>query len=564
MNNKRTLALMLCLLLIFTVAAPYAAFADEAASEDQTLEAVNATETATAAPTEKPKTTARAEVPESEGETAEEPPLEAETPEPSATVAPTSDPTGSPMALVYPDTTYSAKQGETITIWLPIVYKLNGAEYYSNRSSATDGVLIDTYSVMDSSYFDQALATEINQMFLTLKTKSMPFTAASMTEANGSDARYVVKGGINQGWAVFDLTVKSGAAVKTHKVPFTLYWTDANGGTGQTDVSVKVKVTKKSSSSSGSSGGGSGTPTNKALPVARLIIDNVHTEPKNPKAGDAFDIVITLVNTSKTLYLQNLLLSYSVADDALLPAGEATNYIYIKKINADARYEQRIPVVSQPELSSKLVKVDVAVEFEDKKMAALSASQTLTIAVQPVQRIKVDELKLPTGSVVALDNYDISVNVANTGKTKLYNLSASVVSDDPNLSTAGSTFYGGDLDPAASKTLELSCTPIEEGSYSGRVEITYEDELGVAVPPVIKEFSFTANPEETYDYGFEETDPYAPVEPVPQSVSALSIMGMLPWQLYVALAVLLLLVIVSMTVSAARRRRRAFEDDEMD
>lgn len=473
---------------------------------------------------------------------------------------------------------YSGSQGEELSINIAAAYLFNGTRFVSN--DAEYGGQIDEYveGILPSTFSQGFVSsTDIRQMSLQVSTQNSPFGVNSISKANGNryassiviDARDIpeeyregLSGPINKGLASFPLVISNSTKGGTYNVPFILSWTDSANNSFSTEVYVTVKVSKKSNSGGGGGGGG-GISTPKTLPQARLYIDSVRTEPEKPKAGDDFELVLSMINTSKQQYLQNLLISWTASDDVLMPAGEKTNQIHIKRLDADSTTELRIPVESLPELPNKLVKVDVNMEFEDSKVASHTESQSLIVTVLPVQRVKVDDPKLPSSVPMAGEEYELQIPITNSGKTPLYNVTARIVSDNDDL-IIGSPANIGTIEPGANKTGDLDVTPIEEGNYQAQIEITFENESGDKGDPIYKELNFTATELSDDDYNYFDESQYISETPVPEMPSAQAIMAMLPWQLFAGVGLLLMLLIVSMSVSARRRRRRAMEDDEME
>lgn len=486
------------------------------------------------------------------------------------------------VVLANPSLSYTAKQGDKLTINIPIAYFKTGdtaANYISNKAM-TGGQINEYVEGTLPSSFHQEFVTDTNITAMSAQIGSgSPFSNASVSTANGDRFATAIalpvedvpealrtdlppSGSANKGLATFPVTVASGAKVATHDVPFKLSWTDGNGS-HSTTLYVKVKVTKKASTSTGG-GGGISSGTEKPTSEARIIITGVRTEPAMPKAGDPFTLFLKLTNYSKKQYVQNMALTYTATDDAVLPAGEKTNVEYVPKIPADSTVELPINLVAQKEIANRFVKMEVALEFEDQKVAAKSDSQTVVVQVLPVQKIKVEEPKLGSTTATVDESFDLSISIANTGKSPLYNVYAQVVSDNPAL-PAGPRVHGGQIDAAASKTLDLECTPSAMGSYEAFVEVTYEDENGKPVEPSLKmPFAFSASSLDDESFYNEGDDGAGDAPPPPPTVTPHDIMGQLPLWLYVALGTLVLLLIVSMTVSARKRRRRAMEDDEMD
>lgn len=311
-----------------------------------------------------------------------------------------------------------------------------------------------------------------------------------------------------------------------------------------------------------STGGGGGGSTAKQQPVARLIVDSIRTEPELPEAGEEFDIILSLRNTSEKLSLKNLQLTYTSEDDALSPLS-GTNTEYIELIDADSNYNLRLSVKSKPNMEQSSARLDISVDFEDSKLNSLSASQSLVIPIKLVQRIELDEPKLPTTTTIAGDSYEIQMGVFNMGMTMLYNVTVKAVPEDDEKVAAGQSYYIGNMEPGTSKTAELELIPLEGGYFNAGIEVTYETvdgEESLLTTPI----SFSVEEEESYDYmdDFEDYTYDAPVEAAPPT--ALEVMALLPWQIYALAGGLLLLVIILTGSALHRRRLRALEDDEMD
>ena len=324
---------------------------------------------------------------------------------------------------------------------------------------------------------------------------------------------------------------------------------------------MPVKIRKKSSGSSG--GGGGGGSSAKPVETARLIIENVRTEPENPSAGDIFDVVLDLRNTSEKLYLTNLQMTYTSENDALEPVA-GTNTVYIDSIDADSIYTQRLTVKAKPDIEQSSVKLEVAVEFEDKKLNQLSATQSVALNIKQVQRIQLDEPTLPTTDPMVGDTYEVKMGVFNLGKTILYNVTAKVVPENAENLNPGQSYFIGNMDPGTSKTVEMELIPLAAGDHKANLEVTYETVDGQPATTA-KPISFNATEEEVYDYNFED-DYNAGLTEVPEveTPTAMSVLSALPWWLYAAAAGILFLIILCIGVSARKRRLRAMEDDEMD
>ncbi|MEG0935335.1 MAG: SH3 domain-containing protein [Clostridia bacterium] len=325
-------------------------------------------------------------------------------------------------------------------------------------------------------------------------------------------------------------------------------------------IHAPIKIAKQSSGGGG--GGGGGGSGDKALPVARLLVENMRTEPANPSAGDTFDVVMTLRNTSVKQALRNIQITYTSDDDALRPTS-GTNTVYIEQIDADASYELRLTVLAKPDLEASSAKLELAMEFEDKKLTALTGTQSLIIPVKQVQRIQVDDPILPTGGdPIVGDTYTVEMGVFNMGKTVLYNVTVRPIPEDASAVSTGTSYYIGNMESGSSKTAELDLVPLTAGKHNVSLEVTYETVDGVPTK-VQKPITFKSSEEDVFNYE-EDISNMPEVIPEPVKPDAMAVLRMLPWQVYAVLGGLIVLLFVMIGIGARKKRLRGFEDDEMD
>ena len=74
------------------------------------------------------------------------------------------------------------------------------------------------------------------------------------------------------------------------------------------------------------------------------------------------------------------------------------------------------------------------------------------------------------------ESASFTMNVINSGRTTLYNVSAAMLESDQFM-TAGSA-YVGNLEAGSSKEVELDIYPHAEGPVEGTLRVTYEDANG--------------------------------------------------------------------------------------
>ena len=230
---------------------------------------------------------------------------------------------------------------------------------------------------------------------------------------------------------------------------------------------------------------------------------------------------------------------------------------------ADSVYELRYPVRANMEVPDRPLRVEVTVEYEDSKVSAQSASQTLVVNIGQNRRIKIDEPVLDNAAPMVGDSVTAALQVINEGRTVLYNMTVTAQCENSDIILPVSS-YLGNMEGGTSKKAELDIIPLAAEEYSITFQITYEDAMGVQYTES-KTAGFFAQEETYYEdpYYFEDYNTFEPEYDEP-GLTVESVMQMLPGWVYAAAGSLLGLIIVLMGVGARSRRRKALEDDEMD
>ena len=307
----------------------------------------------------------------------------------------------------------------------------------------------------------------------------------------------------------------------------------------------------------GSGGGGGGGGTVLPNPQAKLIVDSLSTNPSAPKAGDTFDINLVLKNTNEKQYIQNIKVSYTVDNDVLLPANGSSSF-YIPKIEAGGTYELVVPVSARPDMPDSPVKMNLTMEYEDKKVSSVSANQVVILNVKQVQKIKLDQLVLPQGEVLVGESASFTMNIINSGRTTLYNVSAAMLDND--MFTTGGSSYIGNLEAGASKQMELDIYPNAEGAIDGTVRVTYEDANGNQQYEDVP-YSIYASP---VDDGSDDINNPI-IEPTPEPTYEISnILENLPWWVYGAAGLFVICIVMLLAVAAHRRKAASMMDYDDD
>lgn len=483
------------------------------------------------------------------------------------TDAPTDEPSGEGSVMIGQMAVETLKVGQSgVTLAIPVSYADAAARVYSNRGD--DGSVLKP----GSDGFSDEILNYIERLDVEITAESAADPTFPFLLSEQGVSRTVIADGVNYGYAVFsNLTVRSSLSNGTVAVPFTARYTDAVTGETQTvELSALVNITGARSSGGGGGGGGSYVAPTTA-PQARVIVESISTDPQTVQAGDSFDLVLRLRNTSEKQYVQNMRVTIDTENDVLIPRS-GSNTVYIDKIDAQGQYELRYPVRANLEVPDRPLKVEVSIEYEDSAVSAQTAAQQLVVSVGQKMRLSVSEPVMDASSLYAGDSLDVALQVVNEGRTTLYNVSVAPESASENL-TLPTAAYLGNMEGGTSKRAELSLTPTKEGDYKADLIVTWEDALGEKYTEK-RSISFSAQADETIDYsgstGGNPADYYSndinggnDVDSAPET-DASAILSMLPWWVYAAAAGLYFVIVIYAAMSVRARRRKALEDDEMD
>lgn len=489
-------------------------------------------------------------------------------PSPEITDEPTQEPGDEPSDWVDPSEgrlmlgevqgtpEFSARR-EGGTLQVPVSFAVDTLRVYSNRDEAGNYA---PYAA--GAEYAQDILEYLDYLSLEITPEMAADLSCPLEMGEQGVAKVIVDGGVNYGYAVFEnVRVKSTASNGVQPVTLlATYRLQGETELQQTEISLNVNVTGVSSGGGGGGSGAYASPT--ALPQARLLVERIATDPQNVTAGDRFDLVFTIRNTSQTQYVQNIRATINVQDDVLLPES-GSNTVYIDRIDANSTYELRYAVQSSLSVPETALKVDIQFEYEDQTVTSQGASQTLNVQVAQLQRIKVDDPITDAASPTEGDSYDISLQVINEGRTTLYNVTVTARTDNENLALPAS-YYLGNMESGSSKKAELSVTPLVEGQYELNLEVSYEDGMGTPYS-LVKPVSFWCDAEQSYDelswstYESNEADDWEN-----EDSRVMEILSLMPWWIFAAAAALVSLLVISIGVSAHSRHVKALEDDEMD
>ena len=208
------------------------------------------------------------------------------------------------------------------------------------------------------------------------------------------------------------------------------------------------------------------TETTAAQPY--VIISSYSYGKGDLVAGETRNVTMTFRNTSKTMAVENMMVTMTLPDAMMLTS--SSNSFYIESLAAEGTITKTVNVTVKPTAAaqSHSMTVDFTYDYLDNGVRRnAKTTESISMPVLQVDRFTVTGIDLPQQIFIGEEN-NLSVNFVNKSRTDIYNLSAKLNCE--GLSNNGEEQYLGNL---ASGT--TSSAGNEKGELVGEVIITYED-----------------------------------------------------------------------------------------
>lgn len=236
------------------------------------------------------------------------------------------------------------------------------------------------------------------------------------------------------------------------------------------------------STGGGGSAGGSGGSGDGSVP--RVIVAGFETDPGAVKAGSNFKLVIHLKNTSKKTAVTNMLFDLQAPASGTDQAAEAPAFlpvsgsssIYLDKIPADGTKDISIDLNSRADLIQKPYSITMTMKYEDGNATQFEGMSSLAIPVVQEARFEFSEIKVMPNTVAVNEEANITCNLYNLGRVKMYNVKAKFTGS----AIESEEQFIGNLESGATGSIDGIVTAVSE-SYDEsncKLVLTYEDDSG--------------------------------------------------------------------------------------
>lgn len=303
--------------------------------------------------------------------------------------------------------------------------------------------------------------------------------------------------------------------------------TQLTGGSASGSVNVLSTVTKDTKDEE-----------TIASPTPIVILSKYNYGGSSVAAGSSTNLSFSFTNTSKTIKIENVMVTVTGGQDLMLNG--STNTFYFESVAASGSKTVTVPMKAAQLISASAqdVKIDVTYEYVDQN-ARKSGNATLSLSVPLYQpdRFELSEPKTSYTGYVG-EETSLTIDYVNKGKSAINNVEATISGD---IDSPTPYQRVGTIDGGKNGTIAFAVTPQLEGENQVKIVITYEDSNGNT-----KERVFEATVEAM---AYEPTDPGVDdpgmIDPEPAHT--------FPWK-YVIIA-LVVIAIIALIVLRARKKK---------
>lgn len=303
--------------------------------------------------------------------------------------------------------------------------------------------------------------------------------------------------------------------------------TQLTGGSASGSVNVLSTVTKDTKDEE-----------TIASPTPIVILSKYNYGGSSVAAGSSTNLSFSFTNTSKTIKIENVMVTVTGGQDLMLNG--STNTFYFESVAASGSKTVTVPMKAAQLISASAqdVKIDVTYEYVDQN-ARKSGNATLSLSV-PLYQPDRFEMSEPTSSYTGYvgEETSLTIDYVNKGKSAINNVEATISGD---IDSPTPYQRVGTIDGGKNGTIAFAVTPQLEGENQVKIVITYEDSNGNT-----KERVFEATVEAM---AYEPTDPGMDdpgmIDPEPAHT--------FPWK-YVIIA-LVVIAVIALIVLRIRKKK---------
>lgn len=311
--------------------------------------------------------------------------------------------------------------------------------------------------------------------------------------------------------------------------------TDTASGSANGSVNVLTKVSEAQQDTGG-----------VASPTPIVILSQYSYGGSSVAAGSSTNLSFTFKNTSKTIAIENVMVTVSGGTELMISG--STNTFYFDTVAAGAGQSVTVPLKAAQLVNSSAQEMQIGVTYEyvdQNQRHSGSASLTLSVPLYQPDRFELGE---PTLAYVgyAGEETSLTIDYVNKGKSAVTNVEAYISGD---VGTYSASQRVGTIEGGKSGSIAFAVTPYNEGENAVTIQIVYEDANGNSKERVF-ETTVEAMAYPVYEPGDDDMNYYE--EPVDEG-------GSFPWRYVIAAAAVALIVVLIVVKQKKKKAKRLAE-----
>ncbi len=330
--------------------------------------------------------------------------------------------------------------------------------------------------------FDLSVTMKNTSNSVALKDLTVTITPSLDQFALCSVTDYVYQENVKAGAEVtvtYRLQAKSAVESGQYTIPLTFDYTDGNGISYTSQGTARVNITGKAQN-------------NEVEYQPKLIVTKSKTNPKNCKAGEEFDLTVTLKNTSSNMEIRNMTISIA-PDQTQFAVCNATDSIFAKKLGAEKEMTVTYRLKAMDTLGEGQYSLPLTCDYVDTKgnpytyagnarVNITSKEQKNEVESQP--KLIVTKSKTTPKDIKAGGEFDLTVTLKNTSSNmEIRNMTITITPDQTQFAVCNATDsifakkLGAEKEITVTYRLKAMDT-LREGQYSLPLTCDYIDTKG--------------------------------------------------------------------------------------
>lgn len=279
-------------------------------------------------------------------------------------------------------------------------------------------------------------------------------------------------------------------------------------------------------------------------------------------AGEEFDLVMDIKNTSTTQATKNIKIVTTSSENIFIPVN-SSNSTYVDFIGPNETKRISVRLKAKADAAVQIYPVQIKMDYEDgqgraqdSKNNPFSETETLSLSVYQVPVITAGD-PIMDSAFFEGGKVNIDIEFYNEGRTKVTNLKVKVEGVDAR----EMSYYVGNFEPGQRDTFSVQGIAGAEGEYEGKFIFEYQDLNGETFSKEVEFTYFVGPAQEGGTGGGIGGGDDGIVLPMPDEAEQ-----NINWWLYggIGVGVLVLLVVVVAVVQKRRRRNQVLRDLEED